>query len=76
VSKTYHVEARWDADAGVWVSTSDIPGLVIEAADLTEFEALIRELAPQLLVANGEVAEGESVPVQWKASGEIDLAVA
>ena len=76
MKKTYHVEAHWDSEAQVWTSTSDIPGLVIEAADLAEFEALIRELAPQVLVANGHAPLGESVPIQWKASGEIDLAVA
>ncbi len=76
MAKSYHVEALWDAEAAVWTSTSNIPGLVIEAADLAEFEALLRELAPQLLAANGEVADGQSVPVHWKASGDLQVALA
>ena len=32
---TYTVKAEWDADASVWVATSDdVPGLVTEAATL------------------------------------------
>lgn len=74
MAKSYHVEAHWDAEAGVWTSTSDIPGLVIEAADLVEFETLLRELAPQLLVANGAAVEGENIPIHWQASGDLQLA--
>ena len=56
--KTFHVEARWDAEAKVWVSKSNVPGLVIETATLAEFEALIRALAPELLrdIFGGAVA--------------------
>ncbi|MBE7217431.1 MAG: DUF1902 domain-containing protein [Caulobacteraceae bacterium] len=52
MAPTYYVKALWDADANVWVSQSDIPGLVIEADTLGEFEALIGQLAPELLAAN------------------------
>ena len=32
MSRTYHVEARWDSEAEVWVAESDdIPGLGAEA---------------------------------------------
>jgi hypothetical protein len=69
VRKTYHVEADWDPEAKVWVSTSDIPGLVIETATLAEFEALIRDLAPGLLAENtGEI--GPSA-IEWRSSGTI-----
>lgn len=48
------VKAVWDADAEVWVATSeDVPGLVTEAES---HEALIRKLSvmvPELLRANG-----------------------
>jgi hypothetical protein len=50
--KTYHVEALWDPEAKVWVSKSDVPGLVIETATLAEFEALVREFAPELIATN------------------------
>ncbi len=35
---TFFVRASWDAQAEVWVSETDIPGLVIEADSLAEFE--------------------------------------
>jgi hypothetical protein len=51
--KHYDVEARWDPEAKVWTSSSDVPGLVIETATLAEFEALMRELVPEVLSDNG-----------------------
>ena len=50
--KTYFVNATWDTEASVWVSESNIPGLVIEASDLAKFEDLMYELAPEMLSAN------------------------
>ena len=38
--RSYYVRAIWDPEASVWTSQSDVPGLVIEANTLTEFEAL------------------------------------
>jgi hypothetical protein len=71
--KTYHVQAAWDPDAQVWVSSSDIPGLVIEAATFAEFEQLVREFAPQLLAENDGV-QG-LVRVELEARTAFDLAV-
>ena len=51
---TYHVEARWDPKAQVWTSRSDVPGLVIETATLAEFEALMRQLVPEMLSDNAD----------------------
>ena len=48
----FTVEARWDAEAGVYVSSSDIIGLHIEASSLDEFEALVFEHGPELILAN------------------------
>jgi predicted RNase H-like HicB family nuclease len=48
------VQAEWDAEAGVWVATSDdVPGLVTEAKT---FEALLKKLrvmVPEMLELNG-----------------------
>ena len=39
----YPIEYRWDADAKVWIATSDkVDGLVLESASL---ETLIKEVA-------------------------------
>lgn len=48
----FYVKAVWDAEAGVWVSESDIIGLHVEAETLEEFEAAAAEFGPQLIVEN------------------------
>jgi len=73
MSKVYHVEARWDPEAKVWVSSSDVPGLVIETATLSEFEALMRELVPEMVADHA--VEGP-VSVEWTASGAFELEAA
>lgn len=50
--RAFTVKAVWDDEAGVYVSESDIVGLHIEAATVDEFEELMMELAPELIVAN------------------------
>ena len=45
----YEVTASWDAKAQVFVSQSDIPGLVIEAASFDEFVQLVYDLAPDMI---------------------------
>ncbi len=72
--KTFHVEALWDAEAKVWVSRSDVPGLVIETATLAEFEALMHALTPGLLADNEGGGEGASIT--WTASGVFNLEAA
>jgi hypothetical protein len=52
MSANYHVRADWDSDARVWVSTSNIPGLVVEAETLPEFFEPVQALAPDLLADN------------------------
>lgn len=50
----YAVTATWDADALVWVATSDdVPGLATEAATLEALGDKLRLLVPELLDANG-----------------------
>lgn len=70
----FHVAAEWDAEAGVWTSSSNIPGLVVEAASLQEFVDLVGTLAPELLAENLGI-KGK-VPLEIRAHGMIELAVA
>lgn len=63
--KTYHVEALWDPEAKPWVSKSDLPGLVLETATLDEFEALIRDLGPELVAGRANIG--------WTARRRISL---
>ncbi|MBJ7298480.1 MULTISPECIES: DUF1902 domain-containing protein [Nostocales] len=50
---TYKVEAFWDAEAEVWVATSeDIPGLVTETSTIDILTEKLRVMIPELLVLN------------------------
>ena len=49
----YTVTAVWDAGAEVYWSRSDIVGLNVEAATLSEFVDLVEALAPELMRDNG-----------------------
>jgi hypothetical protein len=50
--RTFEVSAVWDDEAKVYYSESEIIGLHIEAATLDEFEAVLMEVAPELVIAN------------------------
>lgn len=50
--RTFTVSAIWDEEAGVFYSESDIIGLHVETATIEEFENVMFELAPELIVAN------------------------
>ena len=52
MKRKYFVTAIWDADAQVYYSDSDIEGFHIEADTMEEFEALMVDLAPDLIIAN------------------------
>ena len=73
MKSSYYVRAVWDSEASVWISETDIPGLVIEANTLSEFESLMVELAPEMLHANKEV-RGENVPLLFTARRELEIA--
>ena len=52
--KSYIVRAEWDADAEVWVASSDdVPGLVTESETLDALDSKLQTLVPELLEANG-----------------------
>lgn len=52
MKRDYSVTAIWDEEAQVFYSQSDIRGLHIEAETLDEFESLVVDLAPDLIVEN------------------------
>ena len=50
----YTVRFLWDAEAGVWVATSDdVPGLVLEDASFDALTARVRDAIPELVELNG-----------------------
>jgi predicted RNase H-like HicB family nuclease len=54
MNKPLYVHADWDAEAGVWVATSnDVPGLATEALTVEALVTKLETLIPDLLEANG-----------------------
>jgi hypothetical protein len=53
LTSEFHVIARWDEEARVFYSESDIPGLVVEAETFDEFVDLVQHFVPELLAENG-----------------------
>jgi hypothetical protein len=51
-NRSFTVTALWDSDAKVFISESDIIGLHVEADTLEEFEAIVKDVAPDLVIEN------------------------
>ena len=69
--RTYHVRGEWDADAGVWIATSDdVPGLSCEAATFEELVDTALAPVPDLLAANGVAAPEELAEVPVRVAAE------
>ena len=73
MKSSYFVKALWDPEASVWVSETDVPGLVIEANTLSEFESGDGTLAPEMLEANKE-QHTQNVPLVFTARRELAIA--
>lgn len=53
-----YVHADWDAEAGVWVATSnDVLGLATEAETVEALVAKLETMIPELLAANGTIVD-------------------
>lgn len=68
MSKQYHVEAVWDADAKVFYAMSNIPGLNVEAPTVADFIEVVKDLAPDLISANepGPHTQAPSIRLETK----------
>lgn len=69
----FTVTATWDAEAGVFTSHSDIPGLVVEAETFEELVGLVEALAPEVIAAN---VPGATRPYTVKVETRRELAMA
>lgn len=68
MTKVLFVRAEWDAEAGVWVATSDdVPGLATEAETIEALSAKLDVLVPELLEANGCCPAESEVPFELLA---------
>jgi hypothetical protein len=75
MQRSYYVKAIWEPEARVWISESDVPGLVIESDTLAEFEALMMRLAPEMLAEN-EGLHDASVAIDFQVSDRREVMVA
>ena len=58
------VHAEWDAEANVWVATSDdVPGLITEAPTVEALTEKLAVIIPELLDANGILVGSKSAEV-------------
>jgi hypothetical protein len=59
------IAASWDAEAQVWVATSeDVLGLVTEAPTLDALMEKLRVMVPELLELNGQVSNVGGQPAE------------
>lgn len=64
---SYHVQADWDPEAGVWTATSeDVPGLATEAPTLEGLSEKLGGLIPELLEANGVLPAGHAKEIAFE----------
>jgi hypothetical protein len=55
MSRSITIDARWDAEASVWIATSnDVAGLVVEADTWPAMIEEVRLVLPELLELSGE----------------------
>jgi predicted RNase H-like HicB family nuclease len=67
MTKVLFVRAEWDAEAAVWVATSDdVPGLATEAETIELLSEKLDVLVPELLDAN-HYPDGPEVPFELLA---------
>jgi predicted RNase H-like HicB family nuclease len=68
--RTFVIELSY-AEEGVWTATgADVPGLNVEGDTIEQAMAEARAWAPELLRANGAVADDESIEFQFTREGE------
>jgi predicted RNase H-like HicB family nuclease len=69
--RSYTVHCVWDAEAAVWVASSDdVPGLATGADTLDELVEKLKVLIPELLEANGLLAADQSGDIPFAIIAE------
>jgi predicted RNase H-like HicB family nuclease len=69
--RTYTVHCVWDADAEVWVASSDdVPGLATGADTLDGLVVKLKVVIPELLEANGLLSGDESGDISFAIIAE------
>ncbi len=64
--KEYTVNLQWDAEASVWIATSeDVPGLALESGSYDLLVERVRYAAPELLELNG--LDHKNIPLCFRS---------
>lgn len=73
--RTFIVRANWDAEAKVWVATSeDVPGLATEADTVEQLIEKLNLIVPELLELNGVVLNHpDEIPIELLTQKHIQL---
>jgi hypothetical protein len=67
------IQARWDGEASVWLATSsDVPGLVVEADTWPAMISEVQLVLPELLELSGQ--GGDRLSLTFRAEEHLDLA--
>jgi hypothetical protein len=63
------VKATWDAEAKVWVATSEnVTGLATEADTIEALTSKLRIMIPELLILNNSISEDYSGSIKFELS--------
>jgi uncharacterized protein DUF1902 len=73
MSRSIAIDARWDAEASVWIATSnDVAGLVVEAASWPAMIEEVRLVLPDLLELSGE--RNDNLSLTFRAEERLEVA--
>jgi hypothetical protein len=73
MSRSITIDARWDAEASVWIATSnDVPGLVVEADTWPAMIEEVRLVLPDLLELSGE--RNDKLSLTFRAEEHLEVA--
>jgi Domain of unknown function (DUF1902) len=72
MTRSISIAARWDADASIWLASStDVPGLVIEAQTWPDMIDEVRLVLPELLALSGH--EEKQLSVTFRIEEHLDI---
>jgi hypothetical protein len=75
MSRSITIDARWDAEASVWIATSnDVAGLVVEADTWPAMIEEVRLVLPDLLELSGE--KSDNLSLTFRAEERLEVASA
>ena len=73
MSRSITIDARWDAEASVWIATSnDVAGLVVEADTWPAMIEEVRLVLPDLLELSGE--RSDNLSLTFRAEEHLEVA--